>query len=306
MSMISNWLESLDYEYNILNTCVRHLSPKATCTKCMESCTEAAIYMNSGMPTIEKEKCTECGKCIVACPVEAIEGIFPKRVRSGNQLDLSEEKSTLSIEELLIYHAYGIDSILIHQDNYDENWENIINETNNILEKLEKSTITVEKIIEKKEKSVLSRRELFHFWHNEGKSMLQEVTPAKWRFNQSNMDVTKYYPTHQFFTIQIDVDSCTLCKTCEFVCPKNCFAITDESFVINSQRCYECKLCEDTCLESAISIRKIIKRNEEETYPIFNKNCSQCDRPYSTLRAEDTLCTVCIKRKTGYLSSKVC
>ena len=50
MALLSKWVESLDYEYEILSSCTRHRSHHSTCTKCVETCEKQAISINNGKP----------------------------------------------------------------------------------------------------------------------------------------------------------------------------------------------------------------------------------------------------------------
>ena len=44
MALLSKWVESLDYEYEILSSCTRHRSHHSTCTKCVETCEKASYF----------------------------------------------------------------------------------------------------------------------------------------------------------------------------------------------------------------------------------------------------------------------
>ena len=70
MGVLSKWVESLDYEYEILTSCIRHRSPRSTCEECVKRCHENAISIHNSKRVIDNKKCTECGQCIPACPVQ--------------------------------------------------------------------------------------------------------------------------------------------------------------------------------------------------------------------------------------------
>ena len=89
MALLSKWVESLDYEYEILSSCTRHKSHHSTCTKCVETCDKQAISINNGKPVIDHSKCVQCGDCMAACPVQAVAGILPKRKIKQNRLMIS-------------------------------------------------------------------------------------------------------------------------------------------------------------------------------------------------------------------------
>ena len=68
-----------------------------------------------GKPFIDTKKCTQCSECIVACPVQAVEGILPKREVAGNQLVVSEEE-IISLKELLFYYKKGFTTQLFEDE----------------------------------------------------------------------------------------------------------------------------------------------------------------------------------------------
>ncbi|MGG0717242.1 4Fe-4S dicluster domain-containing protein [Robertmurraya massiliosenegalensis] len=295
MSVWSKWLESLDYEYIILPTCTRHLSIRSTCEKCVNVCIEKAISIINNKPMIERDKCIECGKCIAACPVQAVAGIYPKRKIIHNQLVAKGEHSPTQ-KELLILYKKGINTIIAETESILESWQNQIDEVNQILIKIgeEPFSIIMESV---NEITYASRRELFFLWKAQGKSAINEIVPATWRFNYQDMDLSKYYKNIQFTKITIDQDKCTLCHVCEELCRKNCFNNRKEFFVLNSQGCENCQLCQDACPESAITIEAVISKAEETILPIYEKTCTSCQKTYYTLSEEDEKCVVCTKKE---------
>ena len=81
-----------------------------------------------------------------------------------------------------------------------------------------------------KGEEVYSRRELFSLWKKESKSLIREMSPAKWRFNHHALNVRQYYTDFQFTNITVDIDKCTLCQVCERICDQKCFEIQNEHF----------------------------------------------------------------------------
>src|SRR5690625_6810286 len=79
MSFLTQWLESLDYDYKILPHCSRHKSSRSSCMECVDNCPEDAIQIKDNVPIIDAQKCTECGDCVASCPVQAVEGFLSKR-----------------------------------------------------------------------------------------------------------------------------------------------------------------------------------------------------------------------------------
>jgi ferredoxin len=298
------WMESLDYDYEIKSSaCVRHKSPRSSCEKCLVACQEGAITLSQGKPVIDNEKCSECGNCLVACPVQAVTGIVPKRTFFQNKL-IATNVTPLSPKELLLFHAKGITTIVCEEKAFSQAWKDMLVEVNSLLRKLGKSPFMTE--TETSFEDSYSRRELFSHWKKEGRSFLQQVTPAKWRFNHLDLDVTRYYPDYQFFDVTIDGDKCTLCKACEVLCPKTCFSLDDLCYTITNQSCSGCQLCLEICPEKAITVTCLIAPAVTKSLSILTKMCSCCKSSFLTLREHDEKCAVCTNRKAGYLTSKTC
>lgn len=306
MGIVGTWLESLDFQYKISDDCVRDKSKKATCSKCANACPEpGAIVITDSIPSIQPDLCKECGNCIAACPVQAIEGVFPKRhVQTGKLLAYNE--FIPSIAELLIHASKGIHSIL-PQEPLDEVWVERIQSANKLLYEMEKNTFEVlptKSIIWKEE--TVSRRELFTMWGKESKKLAKDVTPASWRFNQKNLELAPYYPDFQFNQVEIRSDTCTLCRTCERLCPKQCFVLNEEGFNIASQACSSCMLCVDSCPEKAITITEKVSEAKSATLATHHNICSDCKHTFLTLNREDKKCHVCSRITEGYLSWRTC
>lgn len=298
MGIFSKWVESLDYEYEILNTCTRHKSPRSTCRRCADSCPSKAISIIGGIPVIDGSKCNQCGKCIAACPVQAVAGIFPKRSVTQNQLIVTN-KDVPAGKELLIYYKRGIRTIVCETEQLNEEWQEAIDEANGILQQLEETQFEVvfRKVNRAEEK--YTRRELFFSWKQESQSLLREMAPAKWRFNQDDLDVSKYYPNHQFAEITLNHEKCVLCKACQALCNKKCFSITEEGFSINPHRCTSCRMCQDICPENALTVIEKVMVNTPVSFPAYTKVCSSCNKSFQTLSESNEECVACVKRK-GY------
>jgi heterodisulfide reductase subunit A len=64
------------------------------CGRCLEACPEQAIQRVPGWKYFVDEKCTACGKCVDACPVGAI------------SLDRSTETSTMQVDGIVLAAGY--------------------------------------------------------------------------------------------------------------------------------------------------------------------------------------------------------
>lgn len=302
MGLLSKWVESLDYQYEILPSCSRQKSPRSTCTGCIDACAETAISLEKGIPVIEEEKCTECGECIVACPVQAVAGIFPKREIYQSQF-IAKTDEIPSVKELLVYAKKGLKGI-VSEEELSVRWMDIMNETNEILSMLDQPPLQIQvKKIEKYEETY-TRRELFFSWKKDTESLMKEMAPAKWRFNQKDLELSKYYPNHQFAEIHLNAEKCTLCTACEALCDKRCLQINEEGFLISAQACSACRLCEDICPEKAISIHETIAPYKELSFDFHIKECQTCGESFRALTSNAEQCLPCVKRaQFAYLSN---
>lgn len=299
MGILSKWAESLDYEYQILTSCTRYQSPRSTCEKCLLVCEREAISLENGLPFIHKDRCVECGNCISICPVQAVAGIFPKRVVMGNRLIVTNGYKP-TVRELLVLYRKGITSIVSEESALLEYWKKPIEEAKMKLQQLgeEPFSVTVQDSLNEEES--YSRRELFSFLNKETKSLVKQMAPANWRFNQEDLNVEKYYNDYQFANITIDFEKCTLCKACQKLCKKNCFDITENSLIISPQSCSACQLCADICPEHAILVEELISPATNITNRIYEKKCKSCGETYQTLRENDENCVMCTKQASFF------
>lgn len=305
VGIVDKWVESLDYEYEISTAaCVRHKSPHSTCAACVESCPEGAVEFLDDKPSIDSKVCTECGKCLAACPAQAIAGIYPKRKMMQGTL-IAEESHIPSAKELLVYYAKGMKAVGTEEDEMEQGWIESTTEANEYLSRMDAEPLQVKTGLSfpKEEERTVSRRELFSIWKQESKTLAKQVAPAKWRFNHTDFDLAKHYRDIQFYSVKLDVSQCSLCRICENLCIKQCFSLQNEQFMISSQSCSDCKLCIDTCPEKAIQITNEIMKEQAETYPVYTKTCASCKKEFKTLRAEEEKCFVCQKRQEGFLTS---
>ncbi|MDF1510841.1 4Fe-4S binding protein [Robertmurraya sp. DFI.2.37] len=294
MGLLSKWIESLDYQYEILPTCSRCKSPRSTCSRCIEACELKAIEMKNGVPQINYKKCNECGKCLVSCPVQAIAGIFPKREIHQGRIVI--DKSTPpSAKELVVYAKKGLKGI-VGEDGYNEQWDHAVKEANEILLQLEGRILTVEHSKVERSEEVISRRELFYSWKEGTQSLIKEMAPAKWRFNQTALELARYYPHHQFAMIDLNIEKCSLCHACEKLCDKKCLEITDKGFVISAQACSFCQLCEDICPEKALTVTEKVSPYKQIEHSLRTHVCSTCQTSFKTLSENQLQCVPCMKK----------
>lgn len=297
MNILHHWLESLDYDYQILPSCTHYQSPRSSCRECVDCCPEQAIIFKDKKPFINTENCTQCSDCVVACPVQAVEGLLPKRTVINKKL-IASDKEVISLKELLVYYKKGVTTLVFENKSPTDEWKQTIENVNHTLAELGETPFTIQhgKVMEETE-NTMTRRELFFSWKKDVKNIAKEMAPAKWRFNQKSLDLTKCYPEHQFIDFSLNTSKCTLCKACEILCPKECIQLTDTNFTVSPEQCSNCSLCEDICPEQAISITSKISPVTPINHLLQEIECSSCEEDFRTLNEDDHMCFACQKKK---------
>ncbi|MBP2240673.1 ferredoxin [Cytobacillus eiseniae] len=294
MGLLDKWIESLDYEFRILDSCSRYQSPHSTCRNCIDSCSADAITFVSGKPIINNKECTECGDCIAECPVQAVEGFLPRRTIIQNQLIVTDEHPP-SIKELLAFYKKGVTILVYDQEELNLHWKHILSEVNSMLEQLNEAPFSILNKEIEREEELFTRREIFSFWKKEAQSTMKQMAPAKWRFNHQDLDLAKFYPNYQFTEIMLDTSKCTICKACQILCKRDCLQINEMDFTITTQNCSGCMICQDICPEKAITTEKKIQPATKNTHPLYTKICYTCKNNYQTLSMHDKKCVKCKK-----------
>src|SRR3546814_14630557 len=87
---------------------------------------------------LSADGCTDCGQCIVACPVGAITGSPPQRRRNATQL-WSDASAGPTPKELLLFRADGVNEVAIFPDH--ALWRAGLDSANNLLRQMELSPI---------------------------------------------------------------------------------------------------------------------------------------------------------------------
>lgn len=298
MGLLSKWVESLDYKFEILPACTRYVSPHASCEKCIQVCESKAITLVKGKPIINEKKCNECGICLSACPVQGIAGIYPERTIHQHKLILKDLVFPTE-KELLILAKKGVKTIAVENPTSMEKWRERVAKVNVLLSELNETPFTISTHSAEADQAI-SRRECLSLLKKETKSVLKKAAPAKWRFNQSDLHLPKYYQGFQFTTITIDSGKCLLCTACEKLCRNKCFCIREASFTIFAQECSSCQLCVDVCPEKAISVESGISKAEETKLLLYVNVCKVCHKPFQTLSEQGEKCTACRKRESLY------
>src|SRR3546814_4833788 len=83
---------------------------------------------------LSADGCTDCGQCIVACPVGAITGSPPQRRRNATQL-WSDASAGPTPKALLLFRADGVSAVAIFPDH--ALWRAALDSANNLLRQME-------------------------------------------------------------------------------------------------------------------------------------------------------------------------
>jgi Fe-S-cluster-containing hydrogenase component 2 len=298
MSLLVKWLESMHVDLMVTNKCARQRNTRSSCTFCSEACLYGALAINQQSIEIDSERCSSCGDCVIACPLSAIEGSAVTREFAQGYL-IYKSVYTPTEKELLIYKKRGINSIQIDQTPLNQQWEVVVNNTNEMLIHLGQSPI---KVVEKIKDEKLSRRAFFTSFQIGGKQLAKSITPASWKMEAGEWKLASYYPEYQFYTVELDKQKCSLCQVCFSFCSQGVFTILDTALKVEHDKCVNCTDCTDICQENAIGITSIIKEKSKTVENFYTKVCHNCGNSFHTFLPEVKKCHICINRDPEWLS----
>lgn len=297
MSLLTSWLESLSYDLEVSESCVRKISPLSSCSSCVQACPLEAIAIENNTITINEKNCSSCGICITVCPSHAIKGQSPSRKVIQNYMLLDETSALPTINELHYFYTKGIRYVYSPETN--TNLEQVVTKTNADLSAMRLDPIQVADKLElqPEEQPKLTRRDFFTKLSSESKkTVLSSVTPAKWRFNEESFKLSGLYKDFSFHVIDLDEETCTLCEACLTICPVKAFEIKDSIFTIQNQRCTGCQLCADICRSNSLKIAREVHQKNEMNKPVQQSTCIVCKTHFHTW-TETTTCPICSSRQ---------
>lgn len=303
MSFFGKWLESLTPEYTVNKTCVREISPRATCSACIDICEPNALSIAKNHKLVfDSTKCTSCHECVVACPNHSISGIPYTKQIEHQELRINEEQ-VLQIKELLILKSIGIHTLTAEKSLSNE-WKQVIESTNAQLAIYGQEPFQVVENYNKMEKEV-DRRQLFQMFKADSLQYSKQFLPIKWRDNPELWNFHTHYPNHQQFQIQIDKETCNNCTICFKICPNHVFTIHQEYYEISHGNCTDCKLCIDVCMKNSITIEPSIQEKQTTKLLKYNHTCTHCKKNFETWSESETQCPSCQKYFNPTSSYKV-
>ncbi|MGM0901949.1 MAG: 4Fe-4S dicluster domain-containing protein [Bacillota bacterium] len=296
MSLFTNWLESLSYDLEAADHCLRKTSPFSSCTACIDNCPEQAIQGEKGTLTIDHNRCNGCGRCITLCPVQALMGESPRR-QTLNGMLIFDDGPLPTINELFYLYKRGIRSVYVKTEGEGlTELKRVIEEVNSPLVKMGKEPISIasELVMTTPERKV-SRRDFFTNVTSSSKKLaLSTAAPAKWRFNQEQFKVTEMFEGWSLYSVEIN-SSCTLCETCFKLCPSNVFALTDGQLEIHGEKCSGCMLCVDVCMDKGILMNQEVKEAQPVIMNVEHNTCKRCHSSFTSREKEEN-CPICKKR----------
>ncbi|WP_158587577.1 4Fe-4S binding protein [Neobacillus notoginsengisoli] len=307
MSILTTWLESLAYDVEISSACLRSQSPKSNCAECLPYCPENAISFSKQGAERDSSLCTNCGHCVPVCPVQAITGRSPER-KIVNETLLIEDSPFPSVKELLYFYKRGVRNV--NCDSTASPDIHILKEADSLLTAMGYEPFTiVDSIPVYNEEPTFTRRSFFIKAAFEGKKIAAAtITPAKWRFNQNQFEITSMFPGYAVYEVIIDQEQCNLCEACFKMCPQQVFSLKEGLLSVNSGSCNGCSLCVDICGKDAIKIVQRAYPSQPMELAVERLTCPDCNTPFHTWKNPNVsspgpLCNICDTRsKNGYFS----
>ncbi|MCM3724212.1 4Fe-4S binding protein [Neobacillus cucumis] len=298
MSLLVNWIESMHVNTKVTNNCSRKKHLRSSCRTCADACRYGALIITSTSIEIDLEKCNSCGDCIIACPLSAIEGVLETRKFDKASL-VYNESYIPTVKELLIYKQRGLTAIRSGSIPLNQNWINVLNKANKILQLFEESPI---RILEYREEKRMSRRAFFTFLQKEGKQFAKTMAPAAWKLKANEWKLARYYPGYQFYQVDLDLAQCSFCQLCILFCTQKVFSLEEGFLQVANEMCVNCCDCTDICTEDALHINRKITNKQNQGYPFMTKVCETCGNPFSTFHQEIDSCPICRDRNPEWLS----
>ncbi|WP_248278396.1 4Fe-4S binding protein [Bacillus sp. DNRA2] len=302
MSLIFKWLESLSIDLTITDRCSRQVSPKSTCTTCLEHCDVEALSLMNNKIVIDASRCDSCGECITSCPVSAVKGNVPNRtVKNG--LLYYEPHYCPTVKELLVFKKRGVKGIAVPSGWDDSQWEKCVAEANQWLAKLSMEPLIIEEAAAVAD-PVMSRRELFLSARKKSEHVAKELAPAVWRQNPNAWSLPHHFKDVQFYEVSLDMEKCSLCQGCFKLCQQDVFTLGEGELVIDHQKCTNCRLCVDVCPEDAVAVmEKVGVKSVATVVAIEEHVCGRCKQSYVAFGddCDDGVCQVCARIPSDWL-----
>jgi len=112
-------------------------------------------------------------------------------------------------------------------------------------------------------------------------------------FQKQSIDLPAGAP---FGALQVNEQTCTLCKECIGACPESAMIDSQEAPALRfiERNCVQCGLCANTCPDQAISLLPRLLLGDQAKQPVTLHeaepfNCVRCGKPFGTKRMVDNM-----------------
>ncbi|SFQ94649.1 4Fe-4S binding domain-containing protein [Enterobacter sp. kpr-6] len=279
---------TFDPAVNVKQSCVRRRYRYASCRACADAC-PAQAFSFSGLIAVDPQRCIECGNCLFACPVEAIEGIAPvKRYRRGDTL--AGPFSTLApvTEELLLWHRqFGVRFVAMDPQQ-SATWMIAIARLNLRLRQYGEPEWAFVPPLQTGINA--SRRTLFHAPREDAAAC--RVAPGKRRLREA-------FPLMSDVELTLDDSRCEMCGACWRACPEQAIRFQGSDMVIETARCTGCGICTAVCGHQALRLEECIAPARVEKFGAHARTCTDCQRSFWSLDPHKERCGLCEKHQFG-------
>lgn len=274
------------------DTCLRERYIDSNCKLCEESCRRNCIRIDTSVIT-ELENCSNCGRCMSACPVEAFKSpthhAFFAHVKADGSIRCKKQDATSNVPCLGFLHEEVLIALALQKNNItvcypqkacqacgtvDEVFiTNVINKANSFLRTLGVSAITLRKEEPQSTGKALSRRDFFSFLKSStidttAKMLKKGETAYKGRRDQLKdvlVQARFALPTigdasqaTPLFTGIIISEQCTGCGICAKLCPFGAIACSyggrNVTITHSPIDCRSCGVCSTHCAADALSV----------------------------------------------------
>lgn len=245
---------------------------------------------------INNELCFQCGNCLFACPVDAIENIKPhERSYQGEFLIVKHDEPIANADELIVWHRqYGIRGMQIAEPLVDK-WLPTIAALNLKLKTLQEPVWQL-RIVQPEQVDSGRRMMLF-------RQKLDSKPLDKGQVKTGLNARKQFYPEDSWFKVELDTEKCILCGACAKMCDEHAIEIENNQFLIDEKRCTGCMSCQVVCFPKSIHVQTYTaKNNVPKIFHYYDAQCHTCHLPFSSWEKDTHICPICAQhKKQGWL-----